>query len=80
MCHYKLCIRFHLFTQLFIREPDLRLGMDNCRHGSIRDVAFFSTIDWKALEERQLEPPFKPTIVSYQIHIKPRTVIKNLHQ
>lgn len=28
------------------------------------DQPFFKTIDWKALEKRQIEPPFKPEVVS----------------
>lgn len=47
-------------SQLFVREPEERLGVK----GSIREHSFFSTTDWNALEQRQVMPPFKPTLVS----------------
>lgn len=47
-------------SQLFVREPEERLGVK----GSIREHSFFSTTDWNALEQRQVMPPFRPTLVS----------------
>lgn len=46
--------------QLFVREPEERLGVK----GNIRRHSFFSATDWNALEQRQVVPPFKPTLVS----------------
>lgn len=46
--------------QLFVREPEERLGVK----GNIRQHHFFSSTDWKSLEQRQVTPPFRPTIVS----------------
>ncbi|XP_051974747.1 protein kinase C theta type-like [Xyrauchen texanus] len=49
-----------ILVKLFVREPERRLGMK----GNIRQHAFFKDIDWIALEKRQVEPPFKPTVKS----------------
>lgn len=46
--------------QLFVREPEERLGVK----GNIRQHSFFSATDWNALEQRQVAPPFRPTLVS----------------
>uniref|UniRef100_A0A8C2D445 Protein kinase C n=1 Tax=Cyprinus carpio TaxID=7962 RepID=A0A8C2D445_CYPCA len=49
-----------ILVKLFVREPERRLGVK----GNIRQHAFFKDIDWNALEKRQVEPPFRPTVVS----------------
>ncbi|MEQ2175399.1 hypothetical protein GOODEAATRI_017573, partial [Goodea atripinnis] len=49
-----------LLVKLFVREPEERLGVK----GSIRHHSFFSSIDWNALEQRQVAPPFRPTLTS----------------
>ena len=40
------------------------MGMPGCPKGSIRSQSFFSSIDWDKIEKREIEPPFKPKIVS----------------
>lgn len=45
--------------QLFERDPTRRLGVV----GDIRAHPFFRTINWSALENREVEPPFKPKVV-----------------
>ncbi|KAL4656001.1 protein kinase C delta type-like [Arapaima gigas] len=45
-----------LLEKLFEREPSRRLGIA----GNIRSHAFFKTINWIALENREVDPPFKP--------------------
>ena len=50
--------------QLFERKPEERLGMPSCGAGPIRKHAFFRNINWKELEERKVEPPFKPIVKS----------------
>lgn len=52
---------FHLLSrrQLFERDPTRRLGIV----GNIRLHPFFKTINWQALERREVEPPFKPKVV-----------------
>ncbi|KAH0617159.1 hypothetical protein JD844_028893 [Phrynosoma platyrhinos] len=47
-------------TKLFVREPERRLGAK----GSIRQHAFFQEINWVVLEERAVDPPFKPRVKS----------------
>ena len=53
------CVRF-----LLERDPVKRLGMKTSPHGDIRLHPFFQKIDWTKLENRQIEPPFKPKVVS----------------
>ncbi|XP_048873066.1 protein kinase C delta type-like isoform X2 [Brienomyrus brachyistius] len=47
-----------LLERLFERDPTRRLGIV----GNIRAQAFFRTINWPALERREIEPPFKPKV------------------
>ncbi|XP_030625966.1 protein kinase C theta type isoform X2 [Chanos chanos] len=49
-----------ILVKLFVREPERRLGVK----GNIRQHAFFRDTDWVALEKRQVEPPFRPTVKS----------------
>ncbi|XP_065599874.1 protein kinase C theta type [Cyrtonyx montezumae] len=49
-----------ILVKLFVREPERRLGP----RGNIRQHAFFREINWEALEERRMEPPFKPRVKS----------------
>uniref|UniRef100_A0A3B5R5I2 Protein kinase C n=1 Tax=Xiphophorus maculatus TaxID=8083 RepID=A0A3B5R5I2_XIPMA len=49
-----------ILVKLFVREPEERLGVK----GSIRQHGFFSSMDWSALEQRQVAPPFRPTLTS----------------
>ncbi|XP_076844684.1 protein kinase C delta type-like [Brachyhypopomus gauderio] len=49
-----------LLEQLLERNPFRRLGAV----GDIRGQAFFETIDWSALERREIEPPYKPKVTS----------------
>uniref|UniRef100_A0A665UE67 Protein kinase C n=1 Tax=Echeneis naucrates TaxID=173247 RepID=A0A665UE67_ECHNA len=49
-----------LLEQLFERDPTRRLGVV----GDIRAQPFFKTINWSALEKREVEPPFKPKVKS----------------
>jgi hypothetical protein len=42
----------------------LRLGCHGNAERAIKSHAFFSEIDWPKLEQRQVTPPFRPTIVS----------------
>uniref|UniRef100_A0A7N9B0U9 Protein kinase C n=1 Tax=Mastacembelus armatus TaxID=205130 RepID=A0A7N9B0U9_9TELE len=49
-----------ILIKLFVREPEERLGVK----GNIRKHNFFHSTDWNALEKRQVEPPFRPTLTS----------------
>lgn len=50
--------------QLMERVVEERLGMPTCSKGPIRQHAFFKPIDWVRLENREIEPTFKPKVVS----------------
>lgn len=41
----------------------MRMGAPNSPHEDITENIFFNEIDWKKLERRMLEPPFKPQVV-----------------
>lgn len=49
-----------LIEQLFERDPSRRLGVVE----GIRLHPFFRTVNWTALENREVEPPFKPKVKS----------------
>ncbi|KAJ8259821.1 hypothetical protein GJAV_G00173880 [Gymnothorax javanicus] len=49
-----------LLEKLFVRDPSKRLGVA----GNIRMHPFFRTINWPALERREINPPFKPKVKS----------------
>uniref|UniRef100_A0A7N5ZPW1 Protein kinase C n=1 Tax=Anabas testudineus TaxID=64144 RepID=A0A7N5ZPW1_ANATE len=49
-----------LLELLFERDPTRRLGVV----GDIRTHQFFKSINWPALERREVEPPFKPKVKS----------------
>uniref|UniRef100_A0A8B9KZ38 Protein kinase C n=1 Tax=Astyanax mexicanus TaxID=7994 RepID=A0A8B9KZ38_ASTMX len=47
-----------MLERLFERDPSRRLGVV----GNIRHQTFFKTVNWSALERREIEPPFKPKV------------------
>ncbi|KAJ7998979.1 hypothetical protein DPEC_G00210610 [Dallia pectoralis] len=47
-----------LLEKLFEREPTRRIGVV----GNIRLHPFFKTLNWTALEKREVDPPFKPKV------------------
>ncbi|KAM4748442.1 protein kinase C theta type [Rhinophrynus dorsalis] len=49
-----------ILIMLFVREPERRLGVK----GNIRQHGFFQHIDWERLENKEVEPPFKPKVKS----------------
>lgn len=53
-----------MFFQLLDKNPNNRLGMPGCDAGPIREHSYFKPINWTLLEQRKIEPPFKPKIVS----------------
>jgi serine/threonine protein kinase len=46
------------------RDPIKRLGMESSAYGSIKNHRFFRSINWQKLENRQIQPPFIPSVVS----------------
>ncbi|KAI1888070.1 hypothetical protein AGOR_G00181260 [Albula goreensis] len=49
-----------ILVKLFVREPKRRLGV----RGNIRHHSFFREIDWTAIENREVDPPFRPRVKS----------------
>jgi RAC serine/threonine-protein kinase len=53
-----------LLEGLFIKDPDKRLGSGDDGVKMIKNHPFFSTIDWNAILEKKIKPPFTPKIKS----------------
>jgi hypothetical protein len=53
-----------LIRGLLMRDPAARLGSRAGGVDEIKRHAFFAGLDWDALERREVEPPFKPTVAS----------------
>jgi len=54
----------HLLEGLLTREVDKRLGSGSSGSQDVMNHPFFKDIDWKKLEHKELEPPFKPKVKS----------------
>ena len=53
-----------LLRQFLTRPVSERLGCGPDGEGNIKGHAFFSCIDWIALEAKEITPPFKPKLHS----------------
>jgi serum/glucocorticoid-regulated kinase 2 len=57
-----------LLSKLLEKNPSKRLGSEGA--APIKAHPFFSDVDWKKLERKLVEPPFKPEVVSLFIKKK----------
>ena len=53
-----------LLTGLLVKEPAKRLGGGPEGAKEIMRHVFFETIDWDALQEKKIVPPFKPQVLN----------------
>lgn len=53
-----------LIENLLIKDPKLRLGSGMYGLQEVKDHPWFKSIDWDALEKKEIKPPFKPKLVS----------------
>ena len=57
-------LKFLPHSGLLIKDPLKRLCRDATKAESqVKSHAFFKSIDWNALEAKQIPPPFRPRVV-----------------
>ena len=53
----------NIIRGFLIKKREDRLGCGANGEQDIKSHPFFGKIDWEKLEKRQMEPPFKPSVV-----------------
>ena len=51
---------FYLRASPSLLQPSERIGCGEAGAQELKEHPFFRTIDWQALEEKKIKPPFKP--------------------
>uniref|UniRef100_H2YRH5 Protein kinase C n=1 Tax=Ciona savignyi TaxID=51511 RepID=H2YRH5_CIOSA len=52
----------NILEMFMTKKPARRLGCGSTGESAILQHPFFATMDWVALENKQIEPPFKPSV------------------
>lgn len=62
--HYLSKEALKCLQSLLEKDVTIRLGSMGSSEGDVKYHPFFSEINWERLERREVEPPFKPQVVS----------------
>lgn len=62
--HYLSKEALKCLQALLEKDVSIRLGSIGAQEGDVKYHPFFSEINWERLERREVEPPFKPQVVS----------------
>jgi novel protein kinase C delta type len=62
--HYLSKEALKCLQSLLEKDVTIRLGSIGAAEGDVKYHPFFTDINWEKLERREVEPPFKPQVVS----------------